>query len=132
MAREVSTNGRKKVATLMKEFNANFPYLRIRFYRPEGKPYFDKGSLTEYRIDINKTLAEVRLKKGNGEISFTGSKNVSTIEREFEAVFGLFVQICYTTKDGDMYYTTGEENKQSLTQLNRQKAAEGCQKDQWS
>ena len=29
MAREVSTNGRKKVETLMKEFNANFPFLNL-------------------------------------------------------------------------------------------------------
>jgi len=131
MAREISTNGRKKVATLMKEFNANFPYLRIRFYRPEGKAFFDKKSLTDYRVDETKTLSEIRLKRGAGKISFTGSKNISTIEREFETVFGLFVQICYTTKDGGMYYTTGDENRKSLSQLNRDKAAAGCVKDQW-
>ena len=130
MAREVSTNGRKKISTLMKEFNANFPYLRINLHSSEMASKAKKGE-TIYRLDINKTLSEVREKKGSGEISFTGSKNVGTIEREFANIFGLYVQICYTTKEGKRNYTSGSEDKKSLTELNRDKAAEGCQKDQW-
>jgi hypothetical protein len=130
MAREVSTNGLKKISTLMKEFNANFPYLRINIHSSEMASKAKKGE-TIHRLDINKTLSEVREKKGSGQISFTGSKNVGTIEREFDTIFGLYVQICFTSKQGERFYTTGSDDKKSLSELNREKEAEGCQKDQW-
>ena len=133
MAREITTTGSKKVSTLMKEFNEHFPYLRLRLYKPEVKKAITEGasSLIEYRVDIEKTLSEVRTKKGTGTASFTGSKNVSTVEREFESIFGLYAQICYTSADGGMWATMGDEDKKSLSELNREKATEGCLKDQW-
>ncbi len=131
MAREVTTTGSKLVATLMKEFNANYPYLRLKICPPEAKDMVAKGE-TITGVDNSKTLSQVRTKKGTGEISFTGSKYVGRIEREFEDIFGLYVQICYTTEEGKRYYTTGSDDKKSLTELNREKAAAGCQKDQWS
>lgn len=130
MAREITTTGSKKVSTLMKEFNENFPYLRLKICPPESKELVAKRE-TIYGVDINKTLSEVRSKKGSGEISFTGSKNVGTIEREFENTFGLYVQICYTTKEGARHYTSGSDDKKSLIVLNREKAEAGCQKDKW-
>ena len=131
MAREVTTTGTKLVATLMKEFNANYSYLRLMIFPPEAKELVAKGE-SIYGVDKTKTLSQVRTKKGAGEISFTGSKNVGTIEREFESIFGLYVQICYTNKEGKRYYTTGADDKKSLAELNREKAAAECQKDQWS
>ena len=130
MAREITTTGSKLVSTLMKQFNANFPYLRLKICPPKSKALVAKGE-TIYGVDKTKKLSEVRTKKGSGEISFTGSKNVGRIEREFENIFGLYVQICYTTKEGERHYTTGSDDKKSLTELNREKAAEGCKKDQW-
>lgn len=130
MAREVSTNGRKKVSTLMKQFNANFPYLRLNIHSSEMAEKAKRGE-TIYGVDIEQTLSQVRERKGSGEISFTGSKNVKTIEREFDRIFGLYVQICYTSKDGERYYTSGSDDSKSLTELNREKAAAGCQRDEW-
>lgn len=124
MAREVSTNGRKKIETLMKEFNANFPYLNLTIG--------SMGEDSKFRsCDRTKTLSEIRLKKGSGEVSFSGRKKVETIEKEFHNNFGLTVQICYTTKDGKGYYTAESDNKKTLTELNREKEARGCQKDIW-
>tara|TARA_Y100000385_G_scaffold162455_1_gene168449 strand:+ start:210 stop:587 length:378 start_codon:yes stop_codon:yes gene_type:complete len=124
MEREISTNGRKKVSTLMKEFNTHFPYLNLT-----------KGSMGSdnkfYSCDINKTLSQVRLKKGSGEISFSGRKNVKTIEQEFDKIFGLNVQICWKSSDEKWYYTSGSSNSKSLTQLNREMEANGCKKDVW-
>ncbi len=131
MAREVTTTGSKLVATLMKEFNANFPYLSLWISPPEAKELVAKGEKLP-GVDKSKTLSQVRTKKGAGQISLTGSKNVGTIEREFDSIFGLYVQICYITKEGKKYYTTGSDDKKSLAELNREKEAEGCQKDQWS
>ena len=131
MAREISTNGRKKVETLYKEFNENFPFLCLRIY-----PFTEKEKSTKYSVDKTKTLSEVRSKKGAGEISFSGRKNVATLEREFENIFGLYVQIGYKPASGlaegiSHYYTTGADDKKSLTQINREKEAAGCIKNAW-
>jgi hypothetical protein len=124
MAREVSTNGRKKVSTLMQEFNANYPYLILIVGTMEANLVF-------HQCDISKSLSEVRTKKGSGEISFTGSKNVGTIEREFFNIYGLTVQISYIGSDGGNCYSPGAADKQSLTQYNNSRAAEGCKKGVW-
>ena len=129
MAREVTTTGSKKLKTLMKQFNEHFPFLSIHFHSSEMAKKAEKGEKI-YGLDIEKTLSEVREKKGSGKISLTGRKNVSTIEREFDEIFGLYVQICYTTKEGKRYYTTGSCDKKSLTQLNREKSG-GSLKGEW-
>lgn len=81
-------------------------------------------------LNIEKKLSELREKKGTGKVSFSGRKNVATIEKEMEDVFGLFIQISFTEKDGSRYYTTSEDSK-TLTQLNREKRSAGCKKDIW-
>ena len=133
MARIITTTGSKKVSTLQKEFNAKFPYLRLSIYPPEAKELVAKGG-TIRGVDSNKTLSEVRPwnVKGTGKISFSGSRNVRRIEAEFATIFGLYSQICYTAKDGSRYYTTGDDDTKSLTVLNREKEAVGCQKDIWN
>jgi hypothetical protein len=138
MAREITTTGSKKVATLQKEFNNHYPYLRLKIC-----PFTEKAKVakaleakvakgeTIYGVDISKTLSEVRTKKGAGEISFTGSRLAGNIEKEFENIFGLYVQICYTDKDGSRYYTKATDDKKSLAALNREKEAAGCKKGEW-
>jgi hypothetical protein len=131
MAREITTTGSKKVATLQKEFNTHFPYLRLKICPIEAKELVKKGeSITG--VDNSKTLSEVRTKKGTGQVSLTGSKSIKRLEKEFDEIFGLFVQICYTEKDGKRYYTSSDDGDgMSLTALNRDKEAKGCQKGVW-
>jgi hypothetical protein len=105
MAREITTTGSKKVATLMKEFNSNYPYLRLKICPFTEKAKVAKGD-TIYGVDGN-------------------------VEREFETIFGLYVQICYTDKNGNRFYTSGSDDKKSLSALNREKAAAGCKKGEW-
>ncbi len=128
MAKEVSTHGSKKIATLMKEFNALYPYLNLGIFPPEAKELVAQGKGIK-RIDVNKTLSEVRTKTGSGEISFSARKLVGTIEKEFEDIFGLYVQVCYISKEGKGYYTSGEDDKKTLNQLNKAKEEKGCK--QW-
>lgn len=129
MAREVTTTGSKKIKTLYKEFNENFPYLRLQLLSSSEFKKSKEGK-TIYGLDIEKTLSEVREKTGAGKISFSGRKKIETIEKEFEEIFGLYVQICYTEANGKRYYTTGEDAK-TLTVLNREKEALGCIKGVW-
>ncbi len=131
MAREVTTTGSKKLKTLKKEFNEHFPYLRINIHSSEMALKAKKGE-TIYSSDNEKTLNEVREKKGSGSISFSGRKKVKTIEHEFDEIFGLYVQICYTSSQGERFYTTGSDEEKTLTELNRDKEAAGCKKDLWN
>lgn len=130
MAREVTTTGSKKLKTLMKEFNEHFPYLRLNIL---SSSMANKAKKNEgiHGLDIEKTLSEVREKRGSGKISLTGRKKVKTIEKEFEEIFGLYVQICYTTADGQRYYTTRSGDDLTLTALNRQRETAGCKKGEW-
>lgn len=130
MAREVTTTGSKKLKTLKKEFNEHFPFLRLSIHSSKMSLKAKKGE-TIYSLDIEKTLTEVREKTGSGSISFSGRKKVKTIEQEFNEIFGLYVQICYTDSKGNRYYTTGADDEKSLTELNRDKEAIGCKKDLW-
>ncbi|MDC1261566.1 hypothetical protein N8Z72_02600 [Polaribacter sp.] len=129
MVREVSTTGSKKIKTLYKEFNEHFPYLRLKLLSFDEFCNSIEGK-TISGLDIEKTLSEVREKKGAGKISFTGRKKIETIEKDFEEIFGLYVQICYTEADGKRYYTTREDAK-TLSTLNREKEASGCKKGVW-
>jgi hypothetical protein len=130
MAREITTTGSKKVATLQKEFNAHFPYLRLKICPPEARELVKNGK-TITGVDTSLTLSEVRTKKGTGQVSLTGSKSIKRLEKEFDEIFGLYVQICFTDKGGSRFYTSGESDSRSLTALNRDKEAEGCLTGEW-
>ncbi|GAA4074761.1 hypothetical protein GCM10022389_20450 [Flavobacterium cheonanense] len=131
MAREVTTTGSKKLKTLKKEFNEHFPYLRINIHSSEMALKAKKVETISH-LDIEKTLTEVREKTGSGSISFSGRKKVKTIENEFNEIFGLYVQICYTSSKGERFYTTGSDDEKTLTELNRDKEAADCKKDMWN
>ncbi|MGY6562888.1 MAG: hypothetical protein ACXITV_12370 [Luteibaculaceae bacterium] len=130
MSKDLTTTGNKKVSTLMKEFNKNYPYLRLKVCPSTEKAKVKKGEAIS-GVDIEKTLGQLRTKKGGGEISINGRKQVGNLENEFELCFGLFVQICYTDKDGSRYYTSGSDDKKTLSALNKEKEAAGCKKGEW-
>lgn len=131
MATEITTTGSKKVKTLKKEFSEKFPYLELGIFHIEMKEKVRIGEKLNKRFNPDQTLSEIRLKTGLGEISINGRKLVGNLEKEFEDKFGLYVQICYKTKDGGYFYTNHSDDKKSLSALNKDKEKEGCQKVVW-
>ncbi len=131
MAREVTTTGSKKLKTIKKEFNKHFPYLSIHFHSSDVAKIAKKGGSLP-QLDNDKTLSEVREKIGSGKISLTGRKKVKTVEEEFDEIFGLFVQVTWRTGLGGYYYSNGGRTDElTLTALNREKEAQGCEKGKW-
>ena len=120
MAKEISVTGQKKVGTLMKEFNQQYPYLGLRLYSPEAKN--TTGSYTPYRIPTEKTLASVRAEGAKGgNITISGNKKIKTLEKEFESAFGLFAQVCYRPKGcaaGGGYVTGISDDEYTLYSFN--------------
>ena len=127
---ELSVTGNKKIGTLMKEFNKQFPYIRLGIYYSYARLEVAKGG-TITNIDPNKTLASVRRADSGGDISISGNKKIKTLEKEFDTVFGLYAQVCYTTKAGGRYYTSGASDEMTLSAFNKWCEENGCVKDQW-
>lgn len=127
---EISVTGNKKIGTLMKEFNKQFPYLRLGIFYSYARQQVAKGE-TIFNIDVDKTLASVRRADSGGDISISGNKKIKTLEKEFDTVFGLYAQVCYSTKDGGRYYTSGSLDEMTLSAFNKWCETNGCVKDQW-
>ena len=127
---EISVNGNKKIDTLMKEFNKKFPYLRLGIFYSYARNQVAKGeSITQ--IDGSKTLASVRRADSGGDISISGNKKIKSLEKEFDTVFGLYCQVCYTAEDGHRYYTSGSTDEMTLSAFNKKCEANGCKKGVW-
>ena len=61
----------------------------------------------------------------------SGNKRIDSLEKEFDTVFGLYCQVCYTDADGKRYYTSGSDDNMTLSAFNKKCEAEGCKKGEW-
>lgn len=113
MATEINVTGQKKLGTLRKEFTEKFPYLRLGIF-----PLTEKNKDRKTQYDQDKTISEVRTKVNPGGISIHGATKVANLETEFEKVYGLYVQVCYTKEDGTGYFSSGKADDMTLTALN--------------
>lgn len=127
---EISVTGNKKIGTLMKEFNKKFPYIRLGIFYSYAREQVAKGESIS-NIDVDKTLASVRRANSGGDISISGNKKIKSLEKEFDTVFGLYAQVCYTTAEGNRYYTSGSRDEMTLAAFNAQCEKNGCKKDVW-
>lgn len=127
---EISVTGNKKIDTLRKEFNKKFPYLRLGIFYSYARQQVAKGEAIT-PIDGDKTLASVRRADSGGDISISGNKKIKSLEKEFDTVFGLYCQVCYTEDDGSRYYTSGSTDDKTLASFNAECEKNGCKKGVW-
>ena len=130
IATEMSVTGNKKIGTLMKEFNQKFPYLHLKICYSYARQAVAKGESIS-GIDVDKTLASVRRADSGGDISISGNKKIKSLEQEFDKVFGLYAQVCYTDKDGHRYYTSGSNDEKTLASFNAECEKNGGKKGEW-
>ena len=127
---EISVSGNKKIDTLRKEFNKKFPYLRLGIFYSYARQQVAKGE-TITPIDGEKTLASVRRADSGGSISISGNKKIKSLEKEFDTVFGLYCQVCYTSAEGNRYYTSGSNDEKTLAAFNAECEKNGGKKGLW-
>lgn len=127
---ELNVTGNKKLDTLKKEFNKKFPCLQLAIAYSYVRDAVKKGE-TMKQIPGDKTIASVRRADSGGTISISGNKKIKTLEKEFDTVFGLYCQVCYTEGDGKRYYTSGSEDEKTLTSFNNECEKNGCKKGEW-
>ena len=123
---EISVTGNKKIDTLRKEFNKQFPYLRLGLYYS-----YMRNESSKTPLSGDKTLASVRRADSGGDISIAGNKKIKTLEKEFDTVFGLYAQVCYTDADGSRYYTGSSNDEKTLASFNEECEKNGCKKGVW-
>ena len=88
----MSATGNKKIATLQKEFNKAFPYLRLGIFYSYARQQVAKGEpITQ--IDGDKTLASVRRAGSGGDISVAGNKKIASLEAEFDKVTEYYTNV---------------------------------------
>lgn len=127
---DLTVTGNKKIETLCKEFNRKFPYLRLGIFYSYARQQVAKGEgITS--IDGSKTLASVRRADSGGTISISGNKKIKSLEKEFDTVFGLYCQVCYTDMTGSRYYTSGSSDEMTLSAFNEYCEKRGCKKGIW-
>ncbi len=124
---EISVCGNKKIGTLQKEFNKKFPYIRLGIFYSYARQQVAKGEAIT-QIDGDKTLASVRRADSGGDISISGNKKIKSLEKEFDTVFGLYAQVCYTSAEGNRYYTSGSKDDKTLSAFNAECEKNGCKK----
>lgn len=124
---ELTVTGNKKIETLQKEFNKRFPYLHIAIFYSYVRKQVAKGE-TIHPIPGDKTLASVRRADSGGDISISGNKKISSLEKEFDTVFGLYCQVCYAAADGKSYYTTSASDAKTLSAFNAECEKNGGRK----
>lgn len=100
-----------------------------KFYSDARKSVAKGETITQ--IDGSKTLASVRRADSGGDISIAGNKKIKSLEKEFDTVFGLYVQVCYTSSDGKGYYTSSASDEMTLSAFNAQCEKNGCKKAVW-
>lgn len=126
----ISVTGNKKIGTLMKEFNKAFPYLSLAICYSYARDAVKKREGIK-NIDPDKTLGSVRRADSGGDISISGNKKIKSLEKEFDTVFGLYVQVCFTDKDGNGYYTSGSSDEKTIASFNAECEKNGCKKGAW-
>jgi hypothetical protein len=124
MAGEITVNGRKKLATLQKEFSEAFNYLFIAFIDIADKD--KKGQVNQ--IDCSKSISEVRTRVSNEELSLNGRTLIKNIEKYFESELGIYCQIGVHNYQGKTLYIPTDDafNNSGLTGANKWAAENGC------
>lgn len=117
MAGNITVTGQKKIATLQKEFTAEFPHLAIMLFSEEEYEKSQRGDKVR-PLSGDQTIAAVRTKKNTEDLSIHGSTYIGTLEETFLSGYGLRAQVCFK-RDGKRKYTDESFDGHSLSKIER-------------
>ena len=91
MGMKILISDTKQVRTLQKQFQAEFPHLRLEFFwKDHGN---GESSLWDDLVDPHKTLGEFRRTHETGKVNIVPEMTVTELEKSFRETFGLSVQV---------------------------------------
>jgi len=126
MAKEISLHGRKQINTIREEFNEAFSYLRLSLFPSDQR---DENRKIPFSGD--QTLASVREVDNPGSISIHGRTLVKNIEKQFDDIYGLYAQVCYTEEDGKRRFSGSKMDQWSLSKMNKYGQENGWQQNEF-
>lgn len=113
---EITINDRRKIYSIQKEFNKEFPYLKIEFF---SKPSKAGGAASRKLIKTNsKSIAECRTIHNNGKLEVTPQMTVNELEQHLMDEYGLSVQVF--RKSGTVWLETTVTDGWTLEEQNKQ------------
>lgn len=94
----ITINDHTPLSEIQKVFSDFYPYLKIEFYSKRHKKYesSDEANL----IDPHIRVGDIKARHEDGILEILPLSLVADVEREFQARFGLSVQICRKEKLG--------------------------------
>lgn len=107
-------NGNKnlKISDIQKLFEKEFPYLKIEFFTQKHQSY--EGSPKSQMVDKNTLISKLTDK--SGQIEIHENMTVNEVEKLFEDMFGLHVQVF--RKSGRTYLETSVTDNWTLKKQN--------------
>ncbi len=112
----IEISGDKKIATVQKEFNDAFPFLKLEFFRK--KHGLGGGSNRSEMIDAQLSFRKIPQKHSNGMIFLKEDMKVCELEDLFKNHFGLNVQVF--RKSGRSWIETTLTDDWTLLQQNEE------------
>ena len=107
-----------RLSEIQKEFNTNFPFLKIEFFKVPHK--IGQGLKKDLIINSNKLVKDCTTIKKGGVIEFTTVTPVSDLETKFFKDFKLSVQVF--RKAGSVWLETTATDSWTLEQQNEEGA----------
>ena len=105
---------KSSISSLQKEFNSEFPFLRIEFFKKMHKP--GEGLSKNVMYTSDKLIGEIRSIRKNGDLDVQSDMLVSELEAKFGNDFGLSVQVF--RKSGNVWLETTRTDNWTLRQQN--------------
>lgn len=81
----------RKIQAVQDDFQRHYPYLKIEFYSKAHQP--GQGSLQKFQLRHDLTIGEAQEKEKFGVINIMPDMKVKDVEKIFEDVLGLHIQI---------------------------------------
>lgn len=101
-----------KISDIQKLFEKEFPYLKIEFFTKKHQSY--EGSPKSQMVDKNTLISKLTDK--SGQIEIHENMTVNEVEKLFEDMFGLHVQVF--RKSGRTYLETSVTDNWTLKKQN--------------
>ncbi len=113
---EIEINNDRILSEIQKEFNTEFPYLKIEFF---DTPHLRKEALPKSKMyPVSRKVAVCRKTSVSGILEIDKSDTVFKVEEEFWSHFGLSVQVF--RKSGNLWIETSLTDSWTLDRQNKE------------
>lgn len=113
---KITTSDCRKISNIQEEFNSLFPYLKLEFFPTANK--HGNESIKKFVKSNSNTLGECRTIQAKGEITITPDMKVVDLEKSFNDIYGLVVQVF--RKSGKVWLETTLTDEWTLDEQNKQ------------